>query len=203
MGKRVVFLKQLYQDCLLCLTGFSANMALMVALRNLASLIAAGNVPVKDEKIAIFSDELNHASIIDGIRLAERQRSVEFFVYKHCDMSHLRELLSNCKMKKKVVVTDSKRWKQLIQSRGRSFIFSTATPVPIATAGHAAVIVAKRETWRRRELWNRVEDFCALTGIAISSPIISLIVGSEKKALKASRFLLSSPSITLLFLVQQ
>lgn len=81
-------------------------MALMVALRNLASLIAAGNVPVKDEKIAIFSDELNHASIIDGIRLAERQRSVEFFVYKHCDMSHLRELLSNCKMKKKVVVTD-------------------------------------------------------------------------------------------------
>ncbi|XP_052478218.1 8-amino-7-oxononanoate synthase isoform X3 [Gossypium raimondii] len=106
-------------------------------------------------------------------------------------------------MKKKVVVTDSKRWKQLIQSRGRSFIFSTATPVPIATAGHAAVIVAKRETWRRRELWNRVEDFRALTGIAISSPIISLIVGSEKKALKASRFLLSSPSITLFFLVQQ
>ncbi|XP_040956266.1 8-amino-7-oxononanoate synthase isoform X2 [Gossypium hirsutum] len=187
MGKRVVFLKQLYQDCLLCPTGFSANMALMVALRNLASLIAAGNVPVKDEKIAIFSDELNHASIIDGIRLAERQRSVEFFVYKHCDMSHLRELLSNCKMKKKVVVTDRKRWKQLIQSRGRSFIFSTTTPVPIATAGHAAVIVVKRETWRRRELWNRVEDFRALTGIAISSPIISLIVGSEKKALKASR----------------
>ncbi|KAL1081685.1 hypothetical protein V6Z11_D09G082800 [Gossypium hirsutum] len=185
-------------------------MALMVALRNLASLIAAGNVPVKDEKIAIFSDELNHASIIDGIRLAERQRSVEFFVYKHCDMSHLRELLSNCKMKKKVVVTDRKRWKQLIQSRGRSFIFSTTTPVPIATAGHGeiqhyftAVIVVKRETWRRRELWNRVEDFRALTGIAISSPIISLIVGSEKKALKASRFLLSSPSITLLFLVQQ
>ncbi|KAG4155343.1 hypothetical protein ERO13_D03G106400v2 [Gossypium hirsutum] len=254
------------EDCLLCPTGFSANMALMVALGNLASLLAAGNVPVKDEKIAIFSDELNHASIIDGIRLAERQRSVEFFVYKHCNMSHLRALLSNCKMKKKVVVTDSlfsmdgdfapmlelvelrrkhnlllviddahgtfvcgnsgggvaeefecerdvdicigtlskaagchggfiacsKRWKQLIQSRGRSFIFSTATPVPIAAAGHAAVIVAKRETWRRRELWNRVEDFRALTGIAISSPIISLIVGSEEKALKASRELLKS-----------
>ncbi|MBA0644206.1 hypothetical protein Goklo_028397, partial [Gossypium klotzschianum] len=87
---------------------------------------------------------------------------------------------------------NSKRWKQLIQSRGRSFIFSTATPVPIAAAGHAAVIVAKRETWRRRELWNRVEDFRALTGITISSPIISLIVGSEEKALKASRELLKS-----------
>ncbi|XWS47690.1 hypothetical protein CRYUN_Cryun13aG0005700 [Craigia yunnanensis] len=254
------------EDCLLCPTGFSANMALMVALGNIASLLAAGNEPLKDEKIAIFSDELNHASIIDGIRLAERQRSVEFFVYKHCDMSHLSALLSSCKMKKKVVVTDSlfsmdgdfapmvelvelrkkhnlllviddahgtficgksgggvseefdcerdvdicvgtlskaagcqggfiacsKRWKQLIQSRGRSFIFSTATPVPIAAAAHAAVVVAKREMWRRRALWNRVQDFRSLTGIPISSPIISLIVGSEEKALKASRQLLKS-----------
>lgn len=31
---------------------------------------------------------------------------------------------------------NSKRWKQLIQSRGRSFIFSTAMPVPIAAAAH-------------------------------------------------------------------
>ncbi|XVF08489.1 hypothetical protein REPUB_Repub07fG0007500 [Reevesia pubescens] len=254
------------EDCLLCPTGFSANMALMVALGNIASLLAAGNEPMKDEKIAIFSDELNHASIIDGIRLAERQRSVEFFVYKHGDMSHLSALLLSCKMKKKVVVTDSlfsmdgdfapmvelvelrkkhnfllviddahgtfvcgksgggvaeefdcerdvdicigtlskaagchggfiacsKRWKQLVQSRGRSFIFSTATPVPIAAAAHAAVVVAKREMWRRRALWNRVQDFRALTGIPISSPIISLIVGSEEKALEASRQLLKS-----------
>lgn len=254
------------EDCLLCPTGFAANMALMVALGNIASLLAAGNQPLKDEKIAIFSDELNHASIIDGIRLAERQRSVEFFVYKHGDMSHLSTLLSNCKMKKKVVVTDSlfsmdgdfapmvelvklrkkhnfllviddahgtfvcgkngggvaeefdcerdvdlcigtlskaaacqggfiacsQRWKQLIQSRGRSFIFSTAIPVPLAAAAHAAVVVAKREMWRRRALWNRVQEFRAVTGIPISSPIISLIVGSEEKALKASRQLLRS-----------
>ncbi|KAK6250418.1 hypothetical protein SCA6_004423 [Theobroma cacao] len=254
------------EDCLLCPTGFSANMAFMVALGNIATLLVAGNKPSKDEKIAIFSDELNHASIIDGIRLAERQRSVEFFVYKHCDMSHLNALLSSCKMKKKVVVTDSlfsmdgdfapmvelvelrkkhsfllviddahgtfvcgksgggvaeefdcerdvdicigtlskaagcqggfiacsKKWKQLIQSRGRSFIFSTAAPVPLAAAAHAAVIVAKREMWRRRALWDRVQDFRALTGIPISSPIISLIVGSEEKALKASRQLLKS-----------
>ena len=37
--------------------------------------------------------------------------------------------LSECYM-------NSKRWKQLIQSRGRSFIFSTAMPVPIAAAAH-------------------------------------------------------------------
>ncbi|KAK7817850.1 8-amino-7-oxononanoate synthase [Quercus suber] len=240
------------EDCLLCPTGFAANMALMVALGNIGALLTAGRTPLEEERIAIFSDSLNHASIIDGIRLAERQKSVELFIYRHCDMSHLNALLLNCKTKRKVVVTDglfsmdgdfapmielvklrrkhqfllviddahgtfvcgkngggvaeefncegdvdicigtlskaagchggfiacSKRWKKLIQSRGRSFIFSTAMPVPIAAAAHAAVIVAKKETWRRREIWKRVQDFHALTGIPITSPIISLIVGT-------------------------
>ncbi|XP_075649279.1 8-amino-7-oxononanoate synthase-like [Castanea sativa] len=254
------------EDCLLCPTGFAANMALMVALGNIGALLTAGRTPLEEERIAIFSDSLNHASIIDGIRLAERQKSVELFIYRHCDMSHLNALLLKCKTKRKVVVTDglfsmdgdfapmielvklrrkhqfllvvddahgtfvcgkngggvaeefncegdvdicigtlskaagchggfiacSKRWKKLIQSRGRSFIFSTAMPVPIAAAAHAAVIVAKKETWRRREIWKRVQDFQALTGIPITSPIISLIVGSEEKALQSSRHLLRS-----------
>lgn len=47
--------------------------------------------------------------------------------------------------------------------------------------------MAKKETWRRREIWKRVQDFRVLTGIPISSPIISLIVGSEEKALLASQ----------------
>jgi hypothetical protein len=55
----------------------------------------------------------------------------------------------------------------------------------------AAVIVGKKEGWRRKAIWNRVQEFRALTGIPITSPIISLIVGSEEKALKASRFPLS------------
>ncbi|VVA10899.1 PREDICTED: 8-amino-7-oxononanoate [Prunus dulcis] len=254
------------EDCLLCPTGFAANMALMVALGNVGSLLAAGKTPLTNEKIAIFSDALNHASIIDGIRLAERQKSVEIFIYRHCDMTHLNALLSSCTMRKKVVVTDSlfsmdgdfapmielvklrkehgfllviddahgtfvcgkngggvaeqyncerdvdicvgtlskaagchggfiacsKRWKQLIQSRGRSFIFSTATPIPIVAAARASLIVARKETWRRREIWNRVQDFRVLTGIPINSPIISLIVGSEEKALQASQSLLKS-----------
>ncbi|KAL6291267.1 hypothetical protein ACE6H2_008777 [Prunus campanulata] len=78
---------------------------------------------------------------------------------------------------------NSKRWKQLIQSRGRSFIFSTATPIPISAAARAALIVAGKETWRRREIWNWVQDLRALTGIPINSPKISLIVGREEKAL--------------------
>ncbi|KAJ7949499.1 8-amino-7-oxononanoate synthase [Quillaja saponaria] len=254
------------EDCLLCPTGFAANMAFMTAIGSIGSLIALKKTRLEDERIAIFSDALNHASIIDGIRLAERQQSIKVFIYRHCDMSHLNTLLSSCRMKKKVVVTDSlfsmdgdfapmvelanlrkkhgyllviddahgtfvcgengggvaemfncerdvdicigtlskaagchggfiacsKRWKQLIQSRGRSFIFSTSIPVPIAAAGHASVKVAKREKWRRRAIWNRVTDFHILTGIPVTSPIISLIVGSEEKALQASRKLLES-----------
>uniref|UniRef100_A0A8R7P6R9 Aminotransferase class I/classII large domain-containing protein n=1 Tax=Triticum urartu TaxID=4572 RepID=A0A8R7P6R9_TRIUA len=95
------------EDCLLCPTGFSANMAVMTALGSISSLLAVGRKPAKDERIAIFSDALNHASIIDGIRLIERQQEAVVFVYKHCDMSHLDFLLSSCSIKKKVVVTDS------------------------------------------------------------------------------------------------
>jgi len=51
----------------------------------------------------------------------------------------------------------------------------------------AAVRVAKHETWRRKAIWNRVKDFHLLTGIPVTSPIISLIVGTEDKALQASR----------------
>jgi 8-amino-7-oxononanoate synthase len=81
------------QDCLLCPTGFSATMAVMTALGSISSLLAVGTKPASDERIAIFSDALNHASIIDGLRLVERQQEAVVFVYKHCDISHLDFLL--------------------------------------------------------------------------------------------------------------
>ena len=83
----------LLQDCLLCPTGFSANTAVMTALGSISSLLSAGRKPAEDERIAIFSDALNHASTIDGIRLVERQQEAVAFVYKHRDMSHLDSLL--------------------------------------------------------------------------------------------------------------
>src|SRR6266850_267133 len=45
------------------------------------------------EKDAVISDELNHASIIDGIRLCKAQR----FRYKHCDMADLEAQLQAAK----------------------------------------------------------------------------------------------------------
>jgi len=60
--------------------------------------------PLLGEEDAILSDELNHASIIDGVRLCKAQR----FRYKHNDMADLKAKLedaSGCRFK--VIFTDS------------------------------------------------------------------------------------------------
>ena len=55
----------------------------------------------------IFSDELNHASIIDGVRLA-RLSGATVRVYRHNDMQHLEQLLQQSSpRKRKLVITDS------------------------------------------------------------------------------------------------
>jgi 8-amino-7-oxononanoate synthase len=66
-------------------SGYQANVAAMTVL-------GAADA-------TIFSDELNHASIIDGCRLA-KARCV---VYRHSDMQHLRELLQSAPGRKLVV----------------------------------------------------------------------------------------------------
>ncbi|XP_018798538.1 PREDICTED: 2-amino-3-ketobutyrate coenzyme A ligase, mitochondrial-like [Bactrocera latifrons] len=51
---------------------------------------------------AVFSDELNHASIIDGIRLCKAQKQR----YKHRDMSDLEKQLKSSTARLKLIVTD-------------------------------------------------------------------------------------------------
>jgi glycine C-acetyltransferase len=52
---------------------------------------------------AVFSDELNHASIIDGIRLCKAER----FRFKHADMTDLEQQLASAKTaRRKLIVTD-------------------------------------------------------------------------------------------------
>ena len=70
-----------------------------------AAFDANGGVfePLFGEKDAIISDELNHASIIDGVRLCKAQR----FRYKHNDMADLESKLNeaaNCR--DRIIVTD-------------------------------------------------------------------------------------------------
>lgn len=71
-------------------SGYQANLGVLTAL--------AG------EGDRIFSDELNHASIIDGTRLSRAETTV----YRHADMAHLEELLvATPRQTKKFIVSDA------------------------------------------------------------------------------------------------
>ncbi|HMX42063.1 MAG TPA: glycine C-acetyltransferase, partial [Saprospiraceae bacterium] len=59
--------------------------------------------PLLGEEDAIISDELNHASIIDGIRLCKAKR----FRYKHNDMASLEDCLRQAEgSRRKLIFTD-------------------------------------------------------------------------------------------------
>ncbi|WP_428659264.1 glycine C-acetyltransferase [Runella sp.] len=77
------------EDCILYAAAFDAN----------------GGVfePLLGEEDAIISDELNHASIIDGIRLCKAKR----FRYKNNDMADLEaQLQAAASCRRKLIVTD-------------------------------------------------------------------------------------------------
>lgn len=69
-------------------SGYQANLAVI------ASIFSG---------CAIFSDEFNHASIIDGILL----RRGEKFVYRHHDLNHLETLLKQPCLSPKAIITES------------------------------------------------------------------------------------------------
>ena len=72
-------------------SGFTANQAVLA--------------PLVNEQDALLSDELNHASIIDGTRLTKAMR----FVWKHKDMEDLREQLRKASLegaRRKIIITD-------------------------------------------------------------------------------------------------
>jgi 8-amino-7-oxononanoate synthase len=56
----------------------------------------------------VFSDELNHASIVDGCRLAARA-GARVRTFRHSDMGHLKELLaaSESSSSRKLIVSDT------------------------------------------------------------------------------------------------
>ncbi|MGH7966497.1 MAG: 8-amino-7-oxononanoate synthase, partial [Candidatus Binatia bacterium] len=71
-------------------SGYHANIGV------LSALMGPGDT--------IFSDALNHASIIDGCRLAR----AEIKVFRHCDMAHLAQLLAESATSgQRLIVTDS------------------------------------------------------------------------------------------------
>jgi 8-amino-7-oxononanoate synthase len=77
-----------YEAALLFGAGYLANSGAIAALARRGEVV--------------FSDELNHASIIDGCRLAR----AETFVYRHGDMEHLAWGLREAEGRGSLIVTD-------------------------------------------------------------------------------------------------
>ena len=77
------------ERALLFNSGYQANIGVVTALTG------PGDV--------IFSDELNHASIIDGCRLSRARVQV----YPHCDMHALEHRLNTTPATKRLIVSDS------------------------------------------------------------------------------------------------
>lgn len=77
------------ESALLFNSGYAANTGVIPA--------------ITDSDTAIFSDELNHASIIDGCRLSR----AEVYVYRHKDTEELKKLIGTSKKRRKVIVTDT------------------------------------------------------------------------------------------------
>lgn len=69
-------------------TGYMANLGIIPVLA--------------DKNSIIFSDELNHTSIIEGCRLSEAKVQV----YKHNDTHDLVKKISKCKNQRKIIITE-------------------------------------------------------------------------------------------------
>jgi 8-amino-7-oxononanoate synthase len=78
------------EKVLVCSSGYTANLA---AISSLA-----------DAETVIFSDALNHASLIDGCRLSRGR----VHIYRHADANHLDDLLKKeSSSRRKIIVSDT------------------------------------------------------------------------------------------------
>lgn len=79
------------ESCLIFNTGYQCNLGVI------STLCQKGDI--------VFSDKLNHASIIDGMRLSEG----EFIRYRHLDYEHLEKLLKTKRnnYKRAIIVSES------------------------------------------------------------------------------------------------
>jgi 8-amino-7-oxononanoate synthase len=211
---------------------------------------------------AVFSDELNHASIIDGVLLSR----AELHRYRHGDVGELSGLLAASKARRKLVITDAvfsmdgdaapladladacdrsgamlyvdeahavgvlgptgaglaeqlglkhrvdvemgtlgkalgafgayvageARLRELLISRARTFVFTTALPPAACGAALAALEIVRGEPERRERLhalMARLKAGLLARGFDVSrvvSPIFPVVLGSEGRALAAA-----------------
>src|SRR6266508_1245961 len=159
------------EDALMFQSGFTAN----------AGTVAA----ILDKEDVIVSDQLNHASIIDGARLSR----AEIKVFRHKDAAAAGRLLEETKAPGRRHLVD---W---LVNRGRPFLFSTSAPPPAAAACIAALDILESEPERVKRLWERTRYFkSGLESLgfdtgASETPITPVIAGEDRAAQELSRLL--------------
>lgn len=225
-------------------SGFLANLGLLTGLGT--------------EEVTYFSDQFNHASVIDGIRLARSRHHV----YYHADLDNLRsQIRKHARTPHKVIVTDcvfsmdgdvaplreleavarefeadlfvddahgagvlgpqgrgtpqhfgvvphaeivtlskaagsvggfvvsDRDTVQLLKTRARAFVYSTASPAAVCAAGEAAIDLMEKADDRREKLRASTQYLREKLGRPGETPIIPLILGTTEAALKAATVL--------------
>lgn len=93
-------------DTLIFSSGYLANIGAITAvadpLAGVAREIPRELLKKLDRETVVFSDELNHASILDGCKIAKAL----CIPYRHADMDDLRKKLAAHRDKRKIIVTD-------------------------------------------------------------------------------------------------
>lgn len=95
------------EDSIIFTTGVLANLGTIPALTNLPPFPPSAALQsvfrrLFGSEVEIFSDELNHGSIVDGIRLAKAKRTI----YRHSDMEDLKQKLHRSRARRKLIITD-------------------------------------------------------------------------------------------------
>jgi 8-amino-7-oxononanoate synthase len=82
-------------------TGYLANITAITALAGLGLHVANHNTG-----ISIYSAKLNHASLIDGVKLAAAQTKATVHLFDHTKLADLNEMLQADSSAHKLIVTD-------------------------------------------------------------------------------------------------
>ena len=84
-------------------TGYMANLGVLSSLPQSSKYArVCGFTSAREYTYAYFSDELNHISIREGIRMSGAARAT----YRHLDLNHLEALLKKSTATTKIIVTD-------------------------------------------------------------------------------------------------
>src|SRR3989344_2367371 len=95
------------EDSILYSTNFMSNLGFFATVVDLFGGVPSGT-PTTKSQVAIYSDELNHASIIDAFKLCKKENVVKR-IYPHGDLVALEKMLKEDEDKGyrfKIIVTD-------------------------------------------------------------------------------------------------